>query len=203
MNKKSLAVALSRLRPLLNYERNIEQYSIDSENAAMILWDAYLHGDIKGDAVDLGCGNGILGIGSLLLGASKCYFVDIDSNAIKIARENLDRLNLNGEFFIQDVSSFNKKCHIVFMNPPFGVQRIHADKAFLEQAFKISKIVYSIHKIESIGFLRQISKDNGFKMLRVIEFDFIIKRVMKSHKKEKYIVKVGCFVFHKVEKRKL
>lgn len=45
---------------------------------------------IKQDSyiLDIGCGSGILGIAALKLGAKACVGVDIDSKAIKIAREN-------------------------------------------------------------------------------------------------------------------
>ncbi|NLY42544.1 MAG: 50S ribosomal protein L11 methyltransferase [Clostridiaceae bacterium] len=38
--------------------------------------------------LDIGCGSGILGITALKLGASKCTGVDIDENAVKVARKN-------------------------------------------------------------------------------------------------------------------
>jgi len=37
---------------------------------------------------DIGCGSGILGIASIMLGASSCYFSDIDSEALNNMREN-------------------------------------------------------------------------------------------------------------------
>jgi ribosomal protein L11 methyltransferase len=42
---------------------------------------------------DIGCGSGILGIASLKLGASSCYFSDIDPEALNNMRENA---TLNG-----------------------------------------------------------------------------------------------------------
>lgn len=38
--------------------------------------------------LDLGCGSGILFIGGMLLGAKQAYGVDIEENAVRIAREN-------------------------------------------------------------------------------------------------------------------
>lgn len=43
--------------------------------------------------LDVGCGSGILGIASTLLGAEKAYGVDIDETAVRIANENAE---LNG-----------------------------------------------------------------------------------------------------------
>ena len=38
--------------------------------------------------LDMGCGSGILSIASILLGAERCVGVDIDENAVRIAKEN-------------------------------------------------------------------------------------------------------------------
>jgi ribosomal protein L11 methyltransferase len=53
---------------------------------------------IGGRAVlDLGCGSGILGIASALLGASYVKAVDVDENSVKIARENFAKNNIPSE----------------------------------------------------------------------------------------------------------
>ncbi|MBI2110499.1 methyltransferase, partial [Candidatus Woesearchaeota archaeon] len=130
MNKKSLAVILSRLEKIPSKNIFLEQYETDSEFAAKLLWSAFLHGDIKGKVIaDLGCGNGILGIGALLLGAKKVYFVDVCD--LGIAKKNASEINLKNAFFIQkDVREFKQKVDCVIQNPPFGVKKKHADKAF-------------------------------------------------------------------------
>lgn len=49
--------------------------------------------DLKNKTIaDVGCGSGILGIAALKLGAEKCFFVDIDDQAIKATHSNC-RLN--------------------------------------------------------------------------------------------------------------
>ena len=46
----------------------------------------------EGDKVlDLGCGSGILGIGSIKLGASTITSVDIDEQAVKVAKEAVEK----------------------------------------------------------------------------------------------------------------
>lgn len=44
--------------------------------------------------LDLGCGSGILSIAALLLGAESVTAVDIDSNSVKIAKENAAKNNI-------------------------------------------------------------------------------------------------------------
>ncbi len=47
--------------------------------------------------LDLGCGSGILSIGGILLGADSAYAVDIEENAVKIAKENADKNGISTE----------------------------------------------------------------------------------------------------------
>lgn len=46
------------------------------------------------EVLDMGCGSGILSIASLLLGAVKATGVDIDENAVRIAKENAELNNI-------------------------------------------------------------------------------------------------------------
>src|SRR3989338_11710900 len=94
LNSKSrLAIALSKLMVFRAPKVRAEQYPMDSEIGACVLWNAALLGDIKGKvSVDLGCGTGILGIGALLLGAKKVYFVDSDQVALETAKENWQKI---------------------------------------------------------------------------------------------------------------
>lgn len=194
MNKKSLEISLSNLLPLKEFNVLLEQYPTSSKVAADLLWWAYLNGDITDKKVcDLGCGNGIFGCGAKLLGASSVVFVDVDSKAINIAKQNC-----SGRFLNCDVSDLKIKVDTVIMNPPFGVQNEHADRRFLLKAFLISKVIYSIHKIESLRFISELCKDNGFEVVDVKKFNFVLPKLYKFHTKKKYDVSVGCFLLRKV-----
>ena len=57
----------------------------------------YINKDME--VLDLGCGSGILSIASLLLGAKKCVGVDIDENAVRIAKENAELNNIYEDKF--------------------------------------------------------------------------------------------------------
>ncbi len=59
-----------------------------------------------GDVLDIGCGSGILAIGSALLGASKAVGVDIDKTAVKVAIENAKLNNVTNltEFIVGDLT---------------------------------------------------------------------------------------------------
>ena len=71
--KKQLEMAIQSIPPHPNPKVELEQYSTPAIIAADLLWNAYSLGDIENsEIIDLGCGTGILSIGSLLLGASYC-----------------------------------------------------------------------------------------------------------------------------------
>lgn len=199
MNKKTLAILLSKLNVITIPQPHLEQYQTDSEIASIILWQAYMNGDIEDKLVaDLGCGNGIFGIGALLLGAKKVYFVDKDKGSINVLKENLSYIE-GGEYeiFNVDINDFNHKVDIVIENPPFGVQKIHIDKVFLEKSFEISNKIYTLHKIESKEFIQELSNKYGFEVLGIIDLDFVLKKTMHYHKKANYNVKVGCWILEK------
>jgi len=61
------------------------------------LIEKYLSEDDK--MLDLGCGSGILSIGGILLGAKSAYAVDIEENAVKIARENALKNGIADELY--------------------------------------------------------------------------------------------------------
>jgi len=193
--KKQLAISLSKLKILENFNVDLEQYQSEGELVADILWIANTNKDIENKIIaDFGCGNGIFGIGALLLGAKKVFFIDIDKNSIELTKENYKSLNLkNGKFINSDILNFKEKIDTVIMNPPFGVQQEHNDKLFLEKAFEVSNSIYSLHKIESKKFIEKISKNNNFKVIKVYPYEFLIKKTQKFHKSDKYYVKVGCW----------
>lgn len=203
MDRKRLAIALSKLKVIENGNVSLEQYQIGSELAADMLWIAYTAGDIENCVVaDFGCGNGILGIGALLLGAKEVYFLDCDEKMIELTKGNLTNVKRLGtkakiHFILDDVSKFDKKVDTVLMNPPFGVQKRKADKIFLITAMKYATKVYSLHKIESEGFLRQVTIDNGFCVEGIIRKNFVIKKSYEFHSKNKYDIEVGIWILKK------
>jgi len=214
LSKSRLAMILSKLNGFPEAKVRVEQYSTDSEIAASILWNAYLLGDIAGKVIaDLGCGTGILGIGALLLGASKVYFIDSDKNVLETAKNSFlsikseglpktigfDAFDIKGKpiFVCEDIRDFNKRADAVIENPPFGVKVRHSDRVFLKKAMETAPVVYSFHKSESKLFIESFSKDNGFEITHYWNFDFPLKATMEFHRRRIYRIKVGCWRFLK------
>lgn len=201
-SKTSLAVKLSKLKIFENPSAKEEQYTTDSETAADILWNAFMNNDIKGKVIaDFGAGTGILGIGALMLGAKKVFFIEKDKNALEICKENISSVKefIHGKFELlnKDISDFNETVDVVIENPPFGTKIEHADKLFLEKAFKTASIIYSIHKTSTKEFVLAISKDAGFELTRQYNFNMPLKATMKFHSKKMQRIEVICFRLQK------
>lgn len=200
MNKKQLSIVLSKIKVFDNPDVKLEQYATDSNIAADLLWNAFLEGDIEGKVIaDLGCGPGIFGLGSLILGAKEIHFVDIDKGTLNIAKNNLKIIELmvgrkfKAKFYNVNVADFRKKCDVVIENPPFGVKETHHDKLFLLQAMSLAPVVYSFHKLSTKGFVEKIIGDNGFRIERVWKYSFPIKRLFWFHKREVRHADVACW----------
>jgi len=201
MSRSGLAIELSAIEGFSEPKVSVEQYMTDSEVAATILWDAYMKGDISKVIVDLGCGTGILGIGCMLLGAEKVWFLESESSAMKICKENVEKVQSESlaEFLLMDVSEFKEKVDVVVMNPPFGTKNEHIDRRFLGKAFEVGNVVYSFHKSETKKFVEMFAKNNNFKITQVWDFSYPLKASMKFHRKKVEKINVSCFRFESVK----
>jgi len=182
VNKKELAILLSKLEKI-RPKKKLEQYQTPSEIAADLLWVAFLRGDLKGKVADLGCGNGILGIGAKLLGAREVYCVEIDEDSLEVAERNARKLGVDVKFSLMDVRDFEEGVDTVVMNPPFGRKPHHLDRVFLEKAFEIADVIYSIHPASSTHFLLNFGKRHSFHGEVLKEFDFPLRAIFPWHRK--------------------
>ena len=177
----------------------------------------YFHLQKKGDGTtelvteegkvvaDLGCGNGVFGIGALLLGAEKVIFLDVDKKAIELAKKNADAVErivegkLSKSFSNKEVSFFNRKVDTVIQNPPFGVKKTHADKPFLLKAMKYAEKVYTFHKFETRRFVEKFVLDEGWKIKLVKKYKFPLRKGKEGQgyafwKKQLHNVNVGVWL---------
>ncbi len=212
VSKSKLAIELSKLAIFHSPEPKLEQYSTDPEIAATICWYAHMHGHLARKCIaDLGCGTGILGLGTMMLGSSLVYFIDEDKNALTLAKENLNLLKKRypkimrgkAKFICDNIKNlgkkFDKRIDTVIMNPPFGTKQKHADKIFLETAFRIADVVYSFHKTSTRKFVQAVASDYHFNIIDEIRFQLPIKQTMKFHKKRIVRIAVSCFVMEKIK----
>lgn len=198
-SKRDLEVFLSKLKNFESPSLALEQYVTPSHIAAAWIWDMALKGEVAGKIIlDAGCGPGILGIGLLMMGAKKIFFVDKDQRALDICITNYNNTKEeyeigDAEFINHDISLFDEQVDVVVQNPPFGTKEIHADKKFLEKAFTSSKLVYSMHKITTKSFVEAICRDYKFRITNLQKFEFPIKASFQHHKKPVQNIEVGLW----------
>lgn len=202
MRKRNLEMIISSLSRHPEPDAKWEQYSTPSKMVCDILYHADSILDIKGKkVVELGCGNGPFAIGSWILGADHVTGIDIDERAIIQAKNNLSRLmgqleptpNGNVEFIVGDVMAMEgpeKQFDIVFMNPPFGAQKKHADRPFIEKAVSLAPFTYSIHNGNSIPFLKKVTRSMGVELDLLWKDELDIPAMYSFHRKERKAVEV-------------
>jgi len=194
MKRKDLEIALQRVRGFGSPEASLEQYQTPATIAADLLFFAFSMGDIAGKTVvDLGCGTGILGIGASLLGADRVIGIDVDETAVRVAAENADMLGANIDWVVSEVEGFHADVDTVVMNPPFGAQRRHADRPFLEKAIEISSVVYSLHLAGTEDFVKKLVSSTGSSCEIQKRYKFEIPHTFAFHTKAKAHVEVALF----------
>ncbi|PIY60659.1 RNA methyltransferase [Candidatus Woesearchaeota archaeon CG_4_10_14_0_8_um_filter_47_5] len=217
ISKSQLAIVLSQLKPFSNPKIHLEQYTTDAEIAADVLWNAFMLRDIRDKTVaDFGCGTGTIGIGALLLGARHIWFVDIDETLPAIISENiLHAQELSGIALgadtrdagrytivvsdIQDVSltNFDQPVETIIQNPPFGIQKKHADQKFLEKALSLAPAVYSFHTHDSLPFVKTLAQKHACALTHFWFYPFPLKKSYSFHTKKRVQKKiVVCRLAH-------
>jgi putative methylase len=189
MKLKTLEMTLQRLAGFPKPRAALEQYQTPAPLAARLLYQALMIGDIEGKTVcDLGCGTGILAIGAALLGAESVTGVDIDEKALVVAEENARLLDVEVRFLAVDMREGGCQekigsCDTVVMNPPFGAQKAHADRPFIDCALTIAPVTYSIFNAGSIPFVSAYTAQKA-EITEKIGGAFPIKRTFAFHTKD-------------------
>ena len=193
MKKRELEIMLERVEDIEQPEVESEQYATPAPVAAELLFFAFSHGDIADRVVyDLGCGNGILGIGAKLLGARAVIGIDRDGKALETARKNSMTFRVEMDFRQCEIQDVEEEGDTIVMNPPFGAQwkNRHADRAFLEKALVIAPVVYSIHNAGSEAFIRRLLPATTIDRFPIA---FPLKRRFAFHQKDRKVIPVDIY----------
>jgi putative methylase len=195
MKLRHLEMALERCAGFTRPRAYLEQYGTPAVIAARLLYHAHLRGDIGGKRVlDLGCGTGILACGASLLGAAEVAGVDVDSAAIGTARENAELFGVDVTFIAGNVSDDMLfpvfcPCDTVVMNPPFGAQKRHADRPFIDRALACAQVVYGIFNAGSRPFLDSYIRGRA-SVDEAIACSFPMKRSFSHHTRDRMEIPV-------------
>ena len=189
-----------------------KRWSAFARQVAPLILDFYSEtstGKTNKSVLDLGCGTGRLAIGALLMGAKEVVGVDTDYKVLEIAEENLHSiipksLAVKGSirFLRSDIENFSGRCDTVIQNPPFGIQSLHADRAFIEKALECGKSIYSLHKDgyeKTREFLTKFIESKGGKVEQIIPYKFSIPHMFRFHKKPKKELSVDLYMIKKIE----
>jgi putative methylase len=161
----------------------VEQYATPAGIAAEVLYLALGKGDVAGVRVlDAGCGAGVLGIGAKLLGAESVIGIDIDPGALRAARRNAERAHVAVDWRQEDMAAFDEPVDTVLTNPPFGSQRRHADRPFIDRSLQLGSVVYSFHNAVTEAYVRNRIEARGGTVTDRIPYRFPNPRAFPFHR---------------------
>ena len=211
INKKQLISIIQNTEPFVNPKVELEQYCIDANSAVDIIYFAgFEFNDIRNKfIIDFGSGTGRLSVASALLNAATILSIDIDLLALRTLKMNISKLGLEKIILplCCDINhlQFSKSTFLqnleitTIMNPPFGVKKRAADRIFLEKAFSISNVVYSIHLAgeKVYNFISKFSEKFGWHIDNFFTHKMILERTFQFHKKKVKTIDVNVYRFIK------
>lgn len=200
MRQRDLERLLERIPPHPSPKPELEQYATPSVIAADLLFRALAIGDVAGRRVlDLGCGSGVFATGACILGADAAEGVDVDADALRVARDAAAALDVAAcaRFEEADVRDWRPSTRFdtVMQNPPFGAQARGADRPFLDAALAAAAVVYSLHLTETGDFVIAYARERGADLTHAWDYDFPIKHQFRFHEKAVKRVPVTAFRF--------
>lgn len=194
LSKRQLEIQLEKLKILQAPKLGLEQYPVSSRAAAELLYLAgFEHRDLDGETIDLGTGTGRLAIGAALMGSGRVVGVDIDESAIALARENALAAGVQVEWIVSSIANVEGRYDTVMMNPPYGTRVPHLDVRFLERAFELAPVSYSIHKSSTRNYLRELIRERNRRIDIVRSMTLSIPHLFPFHHKRRENVKVDLY----------
>lgn len=184
----------------------LEQYATRPHIAACMLHTiSATFEDLENKHVaDLGCGCGVLSIGSVMLGAGAVTGFDLDSDALALFSQNILDFEIdNIDIVHADISNigdeWRDKFDTVIMNPPFGTKHNKGlDMVFLQRALLMSrKAVYSLHKTSTREHILKKAEGWGVRPQVVAELKYDLPHTYKHHKKQSRDIHVDFIRFIK------
>ena len=205
MRPKKLAIELSRLQQHPQLSVKLEQYPTEGDLAAFFVLAIDQLDQLEGKhVVDLGAGNGILGIGCTYFGCSKVTMIEGDLEVAKIAQQNsLEimpknncKIEVVGDMITSSYERQIENADIVVLNPPWGFQTPKADRPIVDYAFRLQpKVVYVIHSAKS-NHLSKIGKEFGYDCEIVFQSNFRLPPKFAHQSRKMKDTEVKCWRFY-------
>ena len=191
MRVRRLAILLSNLAPHPCNDVELEQYSTDGDLAARWLTDITAFGDLSGGCTvaDLGAGNGVLGLGALVMGAGRTILVEADQAACDVAKSNAESMGFADSVEVIQASlgsdPFNLgSADVLISNPPWGRQTPRADRPFLETMIAAETPAHLLHSAEATH-IQALFEDAGWSTERYGEADFALPVAYSHHSRQR------------------
>lgn len=206
MRQRHLAMRLSSLIPHPCQSVELEQYATEGNLAAAWLTKIDLSDGFAGKHVlDLGAGNGVLGIGAAFLGAQHVTMVECDPDTVEVLESNVREVEGTSICTIMNTRisggplTLEQPVDMVIMNPPWGVQTLRADRAFFDTIFAMEiPLAHFIHSIEAEHLL-PLAQANGYDLHSIYQDDFRLPAAYAHHSKNKATTRIRCY---RLEKKK-
>jgi len=196
VRKRELERRLSDLDTFEDPQVALEQYPTAGPLAAHLVHFAAMQGDLQRRVLDLGAGTGLLALGAALAGGD-VVGVEIDADALAIARRNAGRLGVDVEWIRADVEQLPVRADhaTVLSNPPFGAQdgRRGADRAFLAAAARVAAASCTIHNAGSSEFVESFAADNGGTVTHAFRAETTLPRQFEFHERDSERLEVEVF----------
>ena len=191
MRVRRLAMLLSSLSEQSDRSSELEQYSTEGDLAARWLTDIASFGDLQEGCwvADLGTGNGILGIGAMLLGAGRATLVDADQSACDAAIRNTESMDFQESSEVLQVKLGSDQfslgnVDLLICNPPWGRQLFGADRPFIDEIIKTKVTSHLMHSSEA-KHIGPIFEESGWSVERYGEADFSLPANYSHHSRER------------------
>jgi len=204
MKLKQLEQHLQEVEGFENPKILLEQYPTRPHIAAcMVHTMAYTFDDIEDKLIaDLGCGCGVLSIGSVMLGAGAVTGFDVDQDALEQFQGNISDFEMdNIDLVNMDIESLKEgwtnKFDTVIMNPPFGTKHNKGlDLKFLQTGIMMaSGAVYSLHKTSTREHVVKKAAEWGAEAQVLAELRYDLPNTYKHHKKTSVDINVDFIRF--------
>ena len=203
MKLKNIISDLESIETFSSPKDYLEQYQTPASVAGEMIHYISNNYSIKNYSIaDLGCGTGILGIAAALCGCKNVFLFDIDEEALEIAKNNVESLELNDNIQIiqTDVNQLRlcnklkKYFDLVITNPPFGIRSENgADVEFLKTAsYLCNNTIFSLHKFSTVNFLKKFYNKNGVNDIKSFKIEYNLPKTYKFQKKKEKNIDVVC-----------
>ncbi|MAV57492.1 MAG: METTL5 family protein [Candidatus Thalassarchaeaceae archaeon] len=197
MRLRKLAMSLSKLGVKEDLVASLEQYVTPGDLASRWLFDIQSFGDLTPGCrvVDLGAGNGILGIGAVMMGAGFVKLVEADQELCELADVNAESVLRDDEYEVSNRRLGKDHLELggydlIISNPPWGRQKEGADADFFEHILVSNTLTHIMHSANAKHIEKRF-EDMNWKAEKYGEADFPLPASYSHHKMSRGVTRAG------------